>query len=113
MVGRLRHRNAEMNNASRNPCAAVERSRTGKYQERNRSDRIPICASSLYLVFCFIPTAVSQREFYERLLQRIQSTPGVQEAATTTMLPASDQGLHDPFTVGLARGYDGPNVVEP
>ena len=65
------------------------------------------------LVFCFIPTAVSQREFYEGLLQRIQSTPGVQEAATTTMLPASDQGLHDPFTVGLARGYDGPNVVEP
>ena len=44
-------------------------------------------------------TAVSQSEFYEGLLQRIQSTPGVHDAATTTILPASDQGLHDPFSV--------------
>ncbi|MGA3087574.1 MAG: ABC transporter permease [Terriglobales bacterium] len=44
-------------------------------------------------------TEVSQREFYEGLLQRVQSTPGVQDAATTTMLPASDRGVHDPFSV--------------
>lgn len=42
---------------------------------------------------------VLQRQFDEELLQRLGSTPGVQQAAATTMLPAADRPLHDPFSI--------------
>ncbi len=44
-------------------------------------------------------TAATQREFYQRLLQKIGADPGVESAAATTMLPAADRPLHDPFSV--------------
>ena len=40
-----------------------------------------------------------QREFFSRLLERVRSLPGVQQAAATTMLPAADPPLHDPFSI--------------
>ena len=44
-------------------------------------------------------TAVSQRGFYDGLLQRIQAMPRVQDAAVTSMLTASERVLHDPFSI--------------
>lgn len=44
-------------------------------------------------------TGASQREFYEELLEHLQSQPGVKSTAVTTILPAADSPLHDPFSV--------------
>lgn len=40
-----------------------------------------------------------QRAFFGRLLERLRSTPGIKDAAATTMLPAVDRPLHDPFSL--------------
>lgn len=44
-------------------------------------------------------TGTLQREFYEELLQRLRSTPNVDVAAVTSMLPVAEPPLHDPFSI--------------
>ncbi len=44
-------------------------------------------------------TGSSQMEFYAELLDRVRSMPRVESAATTTMLPAAERPVHDPFSV--------------
>lgn len=44
-------------------------------------------------------TAAAQSQFYERLLEQVRSLAGIKGAAATTMLPASDRLLHDPFSI--------------
>ncbi len=44
-------------------------------------------------------TGTAQSQFYERLLEQVRSIAAVNVVATTTMLPASDRVLHDPFSV--------------
>lgn len=41
----------------------------------------------------------AQSEFYEGLLERVRSIAAVKDVAATTMLPASDRVLHDPFSI--------------
>jgi predicted permease len=41
----------------------------------------------------------SQSEFYERVLEHVRSIAAIRGAAATTMLPASDRVLHDPFSI--------------
>jgi len=44
-------------------------------------------------------TGTAQSEFYEGLLERVRSIAAVKAVAATTMLPASDRVLHDPFSI--------------
>jgi len=44
-------------------------------------------------------TETAQSEFYERLLEHVRSIAAIKGAAATTMLPASDRMLHDPFSI--------------
>jgi putative ABC transport system permease protein len=44
-------------------------------------------------------TGLSQTEFYRGLLDRIRFMSRVESAAATTMLPAAERPLHDPFSV--------------
>jgi predicted permease len=44
-------------------------------------------------------TGTAQSEFYEGLLERVRSIAAVKAVAMTTMLPASDRVLHDPFSI--------------
>jgi putative ABC transport system permease protein len=44
-------------------------------------------------------TGVMQREFYQGLLRRLRSKPGVESAAASNMLPAADRQRHNPFSV--------------
>lgn len=44
-------------------------------------------------------TGTSQSEFYGGLLERVRSIAAVKAVAATTMLPASDRVLHDPFSI--------------
>lgn len=44
-------------------------------------------------------TGAAQSHFYDRLLERVRSVPAIKGVATTTMLPASDRVLHDPFSI--------------
>ncbi|PYV78824.1 MAG: hypothetical protein DMG93_21760 [Acidobacteria bacterium] len=41
----------------------------------------------------------AQSQFYERLLEQVRSIAAIKSAAATTMLPASDRLLHDPFSI--------------
>lgn len=45
------------------------------------------------------PTGTAQSQFYERLLEQVRSIEAVKGVATTTMLPASDRLLQDPFSI--------------
>jgi putative ABC transport system permease protein len=44
-------------------------------------------------------TGTQQSQFYERLLEQVRSIAAIKGGAATTMLPASDRLLHDPFSV--------------
>ena len=44
-------------------------------------------------------TGTAQGLFYERLLEQLRSMPGIKAVAVTSMLPASDRLLHDPFSI--------------
>jgi predicted permease len=44
-------------------------------------------------------TAIAQSQFYERLLEQARSIAAIKGVAATTMLPASDRLLHDPFSI--------------
>jgi predicted permease len=44
-------------------------------------------------------TGTRQSQFYERLLEQVRSMAAIRGGAATTMLPASDRLLHDPFSV--------------
>jgi len=44
-------------------------------------------------------TGTAQSQFYERLLEQVRSITAVKGVAATTMLPASDRLLHDPFSI--------------
>jgi predicted permease len=44
-------------------------------------------------------TGTAQNELYERLLEHVRSIAAIKGAAATTMLPASDRMLHDPFSI--------------
>jgi predicted permease len=41
----------------------------------------------------------AQSRFYERLLEHLRSIAAIKGVAATTMLPASDRVLHDPFSI--------------
>lgn len=44
-------------------------------------------------------TGTAQSEFYERVLEQVRSIASVKGVSATTMLPASDRVLHDPFSI--------------
>jgi len=44
-------------------------------------------------------TGTAQSQFYERLLEHVRSIAAIKGVAATTMLPASDRLLHDPFSI--------------
>jgi predicted permease len=44
-------------------------------------------------------TGTAQSQFYERVLEQVRSIAAVKDVAATTMLPASDRLLHDPFSI--------------
>lgn len=44
-------------------------------------------------------TGSAQSQFYERLLEQVRSIAAIKGVAATTMLPASDRLLHDPFSI--------------
>jgi putative ABC transport system permease protein len=44
-------------------------------------------------------TGMAQSQFYERLLEQVRSIAAIKGVAATTMLPASDRVLHDPFSI--------------
>ncbi|HEY4054381.1 MAG TPA: ABC transporter permease [Terriglobales bacterium] len=44
-------------------------------------------------------TRTAPSQFYERLLEQVRSIAAIKGVAATTMLPASDRLLHDPFSI--------------
>jgi putative ABC transport system permease protein len=44
-------------------------------------------------------TGTAQSQFYERLLEQVRSIAAIKGGAATTMVPASDRVLHDPFSI--------------
>lgn len=45
------------------------------------------------------PSGTAQSQFYEGVLEQVGSMAAIKGVAATTMLPASDRALHDPFSI--------------